>query len=193
MINKQVIKQAVYNKSYTECLEIGYFKNEQDEIQIEQFLPTTKKVPSMLPKEIISLRGVFDENLNAEIDGIQHWDTSNVRNMRGMFCFAKSFNQDISSWNTSNVTDMHYMFFGAINFNQDISMWDTSKVANKYNQDIGYVNPNWKAEHRPIFKKQKTSWKKIIIVFLTSFIINFVLIYSAAYIGFHIARQVYLA
>ncbi|WP_434329640.1 BspA family leucine-rich repeat surface protein [Mycoplasma capricolum subsp. capricolum] len=151
MINKQVIKQAVYNKSCTECLEIGYFKNEQDEIQIEQFLPTTKKVPSMLPKEIISLRGVFDENLNAEIDGIQHWNTSNVRNMRGMFCFAKSFNQDISSWNTSNVTDMHYMFFGAINFNQDISMWNTSKVANKYNQDIGYVNPNWKPEHHPQF------------------------------------------
>ncbi|WP_434325703.1 BspA family leucine-rich repeat surface protein [Mycoplasma leachii] len=147
------IKQPIYNVDKTECLEIGYFKNWNGVIQIEQFPETIKKVPSVLPKEITSLKFAFYENTSSEIDGIQHWNTSNVRNMRGMFCFAKSFNQNISSWNTSNVTDMHYMFFGAINLNQDISMWNTSKVANKYNQDIGYVNPNWKPEHRPKFNK----------------------------------------
>ncbi|PTD31821.1 BspA family leucine-rich repeat surface protein [Mycoplasma leachii] len=266
MINKQVIKQAVYNKSYTECLEIGYFKNEQDEIQIEQFLPTTKKVPKVLPKQITSLSGAFDENLNAEIDGIQHWNTSNVtdmshmfseaikfnenlsnwntsnvRDMSGMFFEAKSFNQDLSKWNVSNVTDMSSMFYYAERFNQDLSKWNVSNVTNmssmfyeaqnfnqpignwdtsnvtdmsfmfndtenfdqdlskwdtsnvaRYGQNIGYVNPNWKPEYKPKFKKQKINWEKI-IVFLTTFIISFVLLYSGARIAFSIVKAAFIS
>jgi surface protein len=41
-----------------------------------------------------------------------------------MFYHAKSFNQDISNWNTSNVKNMYGMFQGAKSFNQDISKWD---------------------------------------------------------------------
>ncbi|ADR24314.1 PARCEL domain protein [Mycoplasma leachii PG50] len=145
---KDKFKQAIYNFDKTECLQIGYFTNEAGEIQIEPFNPTTKKVPSSLPKEITSLKEAFKDNENEFIDGIQYWDTYNVTDMDNMFCFAKSFNQPIGNWNTSNVTNMCGMFFGATSFNQDISKWDTSKIrdmssmfyqATNFNQPIG----NW--------------------------------------------------
>ncbi|XWT76384.1 BspA family leucine-rich repeat surface protein [Mycoplasma capricolum subsp. capricolum] len=80
-----------------------------------------KKVPSVLPKEITSLRRAFQGNQNEIIEGIQYWDTSNVEYMLGMFYQAKNFNQQIGNWNTSNVTDMSYMFCEATSFNQNIS------------------------------------------------------------------------
>ncbi|WP_333781159.1 BspA family leucine-rich repeat surface protein [Mycoplasma capricolum] len=88
-----------------------------DEIQIKQFLQTTKKVPSVLPKEITNLKTAFKDNENEFIEGIQDWDTSNVKNMRYMFKGATSFDQPIGNWDTSNVTDMSAMFYGAKSFN----------------------------------------------------------------------------
>ncbi|WP_434337701.1 BspA family leucine-rich repeat surface protein [Mycoplasma capricolum] len=110
---KNILKKAIYNADKTECLEIGYFTNDKDEIQIEQFLPATKKVPKVLPKEITSLRSAFKDNENEFIEGIQYWDTSKVENMRYMFKGATSFDQPIGNWNTSNVTDMSWMFYEA--------------------------------------------------------------------------------
>ncbi|WFQ90868.1 hypothetical protein MFERI13461_00293 [Mycoplasma feriruminatoris] len=141
-------KKAIYNKEYTECLQIGYFLNEQNEIQIEPFYVNVKKVPSILPKEITSLKGAFESNTNIKIIGLDKWDTSNVTDMLEMFKGAENFNQDISNWNTSNVTNMSHMFSGASKFNQDVSNWNTSNVTNmshmfsgasKFNQDIS----NW--------------------------------------------------
>ena len=55
------------------------------------------------------------------------WDTSNVRNMRWMFCDALTFNQQ-HPWDTHNVDDMSQMFRGAIAFDQSLSHWDTRNV-----------------------------------------------------------------
>ncbi|WP_434324438.1 BspA family leucine-rich repeat surface protein [Mycoplasma capricolum] len=149
---ENIFKKAIYNKDKTECLEIGYFTNDNDEIQIEQFKPTTKKVSSSLPPEITSLAQAFKGNKNEFIDGIQYWDTSSVTNMCGMFCEAKNFNQPIGNWNTSNVTNMAGMFFYAKSFNQDISSWNTSKAVDEDNQNIAFVNSNWNPEHQPKFQ-----------------------------------------
>ncbi|AOQ22019.1 BspA family leucine-rich repeat surface protein [Mycoplasma capricolum subsp. capripneumoniae] len=144
-----MFKQAVYNADLTECLEIGYFTNEKDEIQIESFKPTTKKVPSVLPKKITSLKNAFKNNINITISGIEHWDTSNVTNMAGMFFGATSFNQDISKWDVSKVKTMNGMFKKAKKFNQPIGSWNTSNVtdmsgmlywAYKYKQNISKWN-----------------------------------------------------
>ncbi|WP_434324818.1 BspA family leucine-rich repeat surface protein [Mycoplasma capricolum] len=158
----KIIKEPIYNADKTECLRIGYVLDRKtNKIQIIDFLPTTKKVPSVLPKEITSLKAAFADNKNKTIDGIQYWDTSNVTDMEYMFYGAENFNQPIGNWDVSNVIDMTKMFAGATNFNQDISTkkitrsngskylaWDTSNVedmfamfdgAKNFNQPIG----NW--------------------------------------------------
>lgn len=60
---------------------------------------------------------------------IGYWDTSNIKNMNGVFNGAGNFNQDIGDWDTSNVNDMSAMFYllksnPALN----ISKWDVSNV-----------------------------------------------------------------
>jgi surface protein len=51
-----------------------------------------------------------------------------VKNMRVMFYYNSSFNQDISYWDVSEVTDMGDMLASASSFNQDLSAWDVDKV-----------------------------------------------------------------
>jgi len=58
---------------------------------------------------------------------ISDWDVSNVTDMKAMFNFAISFNQDISRWDVSNVLDMNGMFFKS-KYNQELSEWDTCNV-----------------------------------------------------------------
>ncbi len=85
------------------------------------------------------------ENKRTDFDGIEKWDTSNIKSMLGVFAGCVNFNKDISMWNTSNVTDMSVMFASCKKFNQDISSFDTSKVetikgmfykCDAFNQDI---------------------------------------------------------
>lgn len=59
---------------------------------------------------------------------IGKWNTNHVTNMRGLFRYKYTFNEDISEWNVSNVTDMDEMFFGAYSFNSNISNWNVSKL-----------------------------------------------------------------
>ncbi|MCG5530543.1 BspA family leucine-rich repeat surface protein [Halorhodospira halochloris] len=77
--------------------------------------------------EIRDMYGLFEGATDFNED-IGYWDTSNVEYMEGIFWGAESFDQDISEWDTSNVRDMWSMFEGAESFDQDISEWDTSNV-----------------------------------------------------------------
>ena len=80
----------------------------------------------------------FNEDLN-------HWDVSQVTNMRNMFSGCTSFNGNISDWQVSNVLSMESLFRFAAAFNGDISEWDVSSVTSMFltfngttafNQDI---------------------------------------------------------
>ena len=76
---------------------------------------------------------------------INKWNTSQVTDMRQLFNYYKTFNENISEWDVSNVTDMSYMFRGASSFDQDVSKWDVSNVnkmssmfycSSSFNQDV---------------------------------------------------------
>jgi bacterial surface protein 26-residue repeat len=77
------------------------------------------------------------------------WDVSAVINMKSMFDFATTFNQDISTWDVSSVTDISNMFRAARVFNTELEQWDTSSVtkmsgvfswAYEFNQNINSWN-----------------------------------------------------
>ena len=65
---------------------------------------------------------------------IGDWEVSAVTNMRNMFAYLPSFNQDLSKWDVSRVTDMWFMFARCAAFNQGVSEWKVSKVT-----DMGYM------------------------------------------------------
>jgi len=86
------------------------------------------------------------------------WDTSNVRDMRGLFMgdvqngVVNIFNQDISTWNTGNVLNMNATFSGAIYFDQDLSSWTMTNVqrtrnmfyyASSFNNNGNSAIGNW--------------------------------------------------
>ena len=82
---------------------------------------------------------VLDSALQ-QIKGFAFWDTSNVKNMRGLFfegvldpIFVVVM---LSSWDTSNVRDMSYMFYSCwpegsyYQFNSPLNGWNVGKVKN---------------------------------------------------------------
>ena len=98
-----------------------------------------------------SWRDVKVEHINEIVTG-SGWNVSSVTDMKGMFCVAKAFDQDIGNWNVSNVTTMQNMFYIAEVFNNggnsSINNWNVSKVtamgsmfreAKAFDQPIG----NW--------------------------------------------------
>ncbi|WP_342253756.1 BspA family leucine-rich repeat surface protein [Spiroplasma endosymbiont of Zeiraphera isertana] len=126
---KKVITNK-HNLSYiknTKITQIGFYKNDQGEIQVVNMPITIKEVPEQLPPEITSLSYMFIHTTSFNQD-LSKWDVSNVTNMNNMFSNAWVFNQDLSKWNTSNVIDMSWMFSTANAFNQDLSKWNTSNV-----------------------------------------------------------------
>ena len=91
----------------------------------------------------------------AKYGHISTWDTSEVTDMRELFCQFRDtcthrcpvdgcrwrsyttvsrFNADISAWDTSSVTDMSFMFGGNYRFNQPLQSWSVGKVT-----DMSYM------------------------------------------------------
>ncbi|WP_237767102.1 DUF285 domain-containing protein [Mycoplasma capricolum] len=109
---------------------LGYEKtnNPKDGYKLKEISTNINKVPKYLPGIVTSLEGAFKNNQNEKIDGIEHWDTSKVKNMYQTFFGANKFNTDISKWKTSSVTDMRCMFAYTNSFNKDLSEWNVEKT-----------------------------------------------------------------
>ena len=56
------------------------------------------------------------------------WDTFDITDMNGLFCYKQDFNEDILRWNVSNVVRMGYVFQFATSFNGDLSQWEVGQV-----------------------------------------------------------------
>ena len=69
-----------------------------------------------------------------KIEGISNLNTSEVTDMRGMFCRCQSLSSlDLSNFDTSKVTDMGDMFFCCkVLGSLDLSNFNTSKVTDMY-------------------------------------------------------------
>ena len=103
----------------------------------------------------------FAANTTGQFNGVEHWDTINVKSMLSMFYQAQSFNKDIGKWNTGNVENMMGMFYNALLFNQDISKWDTRKV--KHKSDIFDGATALMDEYKPVFMHLAPSQKATIV------------------------------
>jgi Mycoplasma protein of unknown function, DUF285 len=66
-------------------------------------------------------------------DGLQTWDTSNLRYMNDAFSRATNFDGDIRHWNTSLVVSFQNTFQQAVTFNRDLSQWDVSRAMSLHN------------------------------------------------------------
>ena len=76
---------------------------------------------------------LFSEGSRSRFNGnISKWNTSNVRNMNGMFSGSK-FNGDISNWDTGNVIMAVKAFYDS-EFSGNITRWDLGKLC--YYKDI---------------------------------------------------------
>lgn len=67
---------------------------------------------------------------------VSNWDTSNVTNMKYVFCSCSKLNTIIglNTWNTQSATSFYSMFNGLeITSLLDISNWNVSNVTNMYN------------------------------------------------------------
>jgi surface protein len=108
---------------------------------------------------------------NALGSSLNHWNTSQVETMKGMFCDAKQFNAPVSAWDTSKVSDMSRMFCCAHAFNQPLEDWDLSSVrdmkrmfykATAFNQSVNswakYLNKSMEVEemfqHAPALRPE---------------------------------------
>ena len=97
---------------------------------------------------------------------IASWNTSEITDMRSLFCDKAGFNEDISRWDVSNVTSLYGTFNGASSFNGDLSSWDVSKVtamnymfcgATSFDQQLGGAWARSKARKNYMFDRSPGS------------------------------------
>ena len=77
------------------------------------------------------LNYVFRNSRRRDFSGIETWDVSNVRSMRGMFAGCPYFTgEEIENWNVSSLTDAKGMFMECENFDADLSRWKFRYIFN---------------------------------------------------------------
>ena len=74
---------------------------------------------------------VFRNSRRRDFSGIETWDTSNVKSMRGMFAGCPYFTgKEIENWDVSGLYNARGMFSECENFNADLSNWKFRYIFN---------------------------------------------------------------
>lgn len=84
------------------------------------FTISASDAPTFLPG--CSAESMF-RNVGDIGSSINHWNTSNIVDMRDMFAYSNGFNSPIGNWDTSGVLNMRNMFFSNTTFNQPLNDW----------------------------------------------------------------------
>ena len=99
-----------------------------------------------------------------QIEGLEHFNTSEVKDMSGMFEYCSGLTSlDLSHFNTQNVTDMQSMFFGCSGLTSlDVKNFNTQNVTNMQSMffgcsglaslDLSHFNTQYVIDMRAMFK-----------------------------------------
>ena len=90
---------------------------------------------------------LFAFSKRKDFSGIENWDVSHVKDMRGMFQYCYHFNEPIGKWNVSKVTDMSKMFYECKKFNQPLDRWNVENVV-----DMSFMFANCENFNQPLNK-----------------------------------------
>ena len=96
-------------------------------------------------KNVINMKGMFQNCPNLTKIVLSSFDTSNVTDMSSMFMYCCNLTEiDLSSFNTKNVTNMNCMFENCSNLKSlDLSSFDTRNVKNMKGMFKGCYNLNF--------------------------------------------------
>lgn len=90
----------------------------------------TSKVTSMA--QMFTNAGITfecdDDNPCPDNANLKNWQTSQVRNMLGMFKKLTTANPDVSNWRTDNLNNIEMMFQDSEGADPDVSNWNFSKI-----------------------------------------------------------------
>lgn len=105
-------------------------------------------------QHVTNMKSTFEKSgFNNKID---KWNIKNVKNMSFMFSDS-SFNQSLNEWDTSNITDMSFMFYNAKQFNGDITNWNTINVTNMSHMFANAIAFDKMIKYDPTLNKWNTS------------------------------------
>ena len=118
--------------------KIGNNYGNDDKMDVEHYnRPDFRPTKHIITSKVTDMSDLFDStkyelgaNNNFNYAGIQHWDTSGVTNMSGMFLNCDKFNQPIGNWDVARVTNMQMMFAGNSQFNRPLEDWNVLNVDN---------------------------------------------------------------
>ena len=172
--NKDICKMRINGKEYqiSEKFDFSNFNNELITIKLKgmknvsdmtemfsctSLLLSATDLSKCYTSNIFCMERLFWYCDFSLLPDISNWDTSNVKNMKGMFdtCDKLISLPDISKWDTSNVIDMSDMFnrCNSLKSLPDISKWDTSNV-----EDMSrLLNGCFKLKSLPDISKWNTS------------------------------------
>ncbi|MEI0620826.1 BspA family leucine-rich repeat surface protein [Brachyspira pilosicoli] len=109
---------------------------------------------------ITDMSSIFYESLRKDFEGIEKWDTSNVKNMQNMFSDAVYFNHNIENWNVFKVENMGAMFLRCLDFNQPLNDWNVSNV-----KDMGVMFAGAESFNQPLDKWNTSNVKTMKLMF----------------------------
>ncbi|EIN15375.1 Hypothetical protein, DUF285 family [Mycoplasmopsis agalactiae 14628] len=82
--------------------QLGYYKDDKNNIKATGLPHRTTKVPEHLPLKITSLYLTFHNLKSEKIDNLEKWNIKNLKTTSEAFYDVEKFNQDLSSWTVTN-------------------------------------------------------------------------------------------